>query len=305
MNNQYHHHPIRVDIKVGFTCNNNCRFCVVADMRHIGDQTTEKIKRDLELGRTNGAIEVVLTGGEPTIRPDIFEIVSHARNLGFRFIQIQTNGRMFYYKKFCEEIIKSGANVFSPALHGHKPEIHDYLTRSPGSFNQTVTGIKNLRELDQTLSTNSVITKQNYKFLPELARLFVDLKVDGFQFAFPHAVGNAYRNFDEIVPLKSAIMEYVRRALDIAIDSGVRVMVEAYPFCFMKNYEKYCSEFYIPPTEVRYPDSVTPDFERERKTKYKSKGPQCRECKYFSICEGPWREYPQIIGWDEFKPVKW
>ena len=45
------------------------------------------------------------------------------------------------------------------------------------------------------------------------------------------------------------------------------------------------------------------DYKKYRLTQGKTKGPQCKNCLYFSICEGPWREYPEIFGWDEFKPV--
>lgn len=297
----------RVDMKLGYTCCNNCRFCVVANKRFLGDFTTEQIKKNLIDAKKSGLVDVVFTGGEPTIRKDIFELVSYAKQLGFRTIQIQTNGRMLYYKNFVEKLIDAGTNEFSPALHGHTAELHDFLTRSPGSFDQTVQGIKNLKEMDQYVLTNTVITIPNSKFLTKIAELLINLKVDQFQFAFIHADGNALKYFDQIVPFKSKIKPHVHKALDFAKEHGYEppnIMVEAYPFCFMENYEKYCSEFYIPPSEIREPTGFTPDFENVRRTQAKIKGPKCSECKHFVICEGPWREYPQRRGWSEFQPVK-
>jgi MoaA/NifB/PqqE/SkfB family radical SAM enzyme len=296
--------PKRLDIKLGYTCNNNCRFCVAADKRCFKDQDTYTIKRDLGLAKKNGAVDVIFTGGEVTIRPDIFELISHARSLGYRIIYIQTNGRMFYYPEFCHRAINLGANSFSISVHGHRPEIHDYLTRAEGSFRQTVTGIRNLRDMSQTVMTNSVITKQNYRFLPEIAQYLIDLEVNQLQLAFPHANGNAYKNFDEIMPLKSDIVSYVHEAIDRGIDSGVEVMVEAYPFCFMKGYERYCSDRIIPPTMVKEISNTIEDFSLVRKKHAKATGPDCRECRYYSVCEGPWREYPERFGWSEFKPVR-
>ncbi|MCD6247020.1 MAG: radical SAM protein [Candidatus Diapherotrites archaeon] len=293
----------RLDLKLGFACNNNCLSCPQAHRRHLGDLTTAEVKKLLKEGREDGANEVVLTGGEPTVRPDIVEIVAYAKQLGYDFIQLQTNGRMLYYKDFCKKLIKAGVTEFAPAIHGPNARIHDYLVQSPGAFEQAVQGIKNLKELGQYIIMNSVINKINYKYLPETAKLFVDLNVDQYQFAFIHCVGNAKKNMDLLCPKKSEVMPYVHRALDIGIEAGIKVMVEAYPFCFMRGYEKYCSELYMPPAEIRDAEGVIENFDKLRKETGKLKGPQCKHCKYDLICEGPWREYPEKFGWSEFKPV--
>jgi len=293
----------RLDLKVGFMCNNNCIFCAQAHRKHLGDQTTEKLKRDLIDSYNEGIKEVVFTGGEPTIRPDIFELVSFAKKTGFELIQIQTNARMLSYKKFCEKIIRAGVTEFAPALHGHTAKIHDLQTRSPGSYNQVVQGIKNLRKLDQYVLSNSVITKFNYKHLPELVQLLLDLKVNQLQMAFVHPCGNALKYFNQTVPRKSLVAPYVHKALDLTKGTGVRAMVEAFPFCFMNGYEKYCSEFYIPKAEVKDAEGII-DFDSWKKESGKIKFPQCKKCKYDSICEGPWREYPEKYGCGEFVPVE-
>jgi len=297
----------RLDLKVGFGCNNNCIFCAQAHKRNLGDRSTEEIKKDLKSALEDGCTEVVFTGGEPTIREDIFELVSYARDLGYELIQIQTNGRMFYYKKFVQKIIKSGATEFAPALHGHNAEIHESQTRAPESFKQTLIGIKNLKEFGQYVVTNSVITKINYKTLPQLARLLIDLKVNQFQLAFVHPCGNAEKNFDAIVPRKTDIMPFVHKALDLATNAGYKpgqVMIEAFPFCFMQGYENFCSELYIPKAEVRDPVMVIKNFEEWRVSQGKEKFSQCKNCKFELVCEGPWKEYPEKFGVDEFVPIK-
>lgn len=293
----------RLDIKTGFTCNNNCRFCVQAHKKKFGNRPTKDIKKDLEKARKTKCKGVVFTGGEPTIRDDIIELVSYAKTLGFERIQIQTNARMLSYKNFCRELINAGANEFSPAIHGHIADLHEYLTRSKGSFNQTVKAIKNLRALNQYIITNTVVVKPNYRYLPNLAKLLVKLKVDQFQFAFAHAVGNAYKYYEQMMPWVSLASPYIKKGLQIGIDNGTKVMAEAMPFCTMEGYEKYCSEFYIPRTEIRDINSFDPAFEKTRKEQGKIKFSQCKECKFDIICEGPWKEYPEKRGSDEFKPV--
>jgi MoaA/NifB/PqqE/SkfB family radical SAM enzyme len=295
----------RLDLKIGFSCNNNCVFCAQAHKRKLGDRTAEELKKEMEAALEDGCDEMVFTGGEPTIRKDILELVSHARDLGYRIIQIQSNGRMFSYMGFVRKMVKAGATEFSPAIHGHIKEIHNVQTRSE-SFGQTLQGIKNLKALDQYVITNTVITKYNYRHLPEIAEMLTSLGVNQFQLAFVHPVGNAWKNFSTVVPKKSKVMPYVHRALDIAKASGHRpgdVMIEAFPFCFMKGYEPFCSEMFIPPAEVRDAGQVIKKFEEWRRTQGKVKFPQCKRCRYDPICEGPWKEYPEKYGSDEFRPV--
>jgi len=293
----------RVDIKVGFLCNNSCKFCAQAHKRELGNKTTNQIKSDLLKAKKTKCNEVVFTGGEPTIRKDIFEIAEFAKKLGFETIQIQTNGRMLAYTDFCKKLIESGANEFSPAIHGHTAPVHDFLTGSTGSFNQTIQGIKNLKKLKQPIITNTVVTKTNYRHLPKIAKLLVDIGVNQFQFAFVHPVGNAYKNFNDIVPRMSLVAPFIHKGLQIGIDAGINVMAEAIPYCLMNKYEKYISENYIPKTEIREIDGYVEDWETERKTIGKSKFEQCKKCRYDKICEGPWKEYPKKYGNGEFSPI--
>lgn len=297
----------RIDLKIGFQCNNHCLFCIQGDKRDIFPNKSDKEVREILEQNVKDCQEVVFTGGEPTIREALISWVHYAKKLGYKEILIQTNGRLFAYKKYCQEIIKAGATEFSPALHGSTAKIHDYLTRAPGSFKQTIQGIQNLRGLNQYVATNSVITKLNYKDLPNLAKLLISLKVNQFQFAFIHInqiIANNPKLIQEIIPKYREIEPYVKKGLQLGIDAGIPVMTEAIPYCFMDGYEGLVAERIIPDTDVFDAEFEIKDYTNYRKNKGKAKGPLCLKCKYFKICEGPWKEYPQIFGWDEFKPIK-
>ena len=292
----------RVDLKTGFVCNNNCKFCVQAHNKLKGNRSFEDIKKDL-LDSRKRCEGVVFTGGEVTIRPDFFEIVHLAKKLGYRIIQIQSNGRMFSSMEFCRKVIEAGATEFSPALHGYCAEQHDYLT-SAKSFEQTVQGIKNLKSLGGEILINCVVVKSNYADLPEIAKLLVKLGVDQYQFAFVHAIGHAMTNFKNVVPRVAIATPYIKEGLQIGIDEGIRVMAEAMPYCLMEGYEQYVAERVIPEAEIRGAKSINvDDYSTVRKTEGKMKFPQCMKCKYNKICEGPWREYPEVFGSSEFQPV--
>lgn len=298
----------RIDLKIGFSCNNRCRFCIQGNKREkFPDKSTEEIKEILRREKSE-AQGVVFTGGEPTLRPDkLLEWVEYARELGYEIVQIQSNGRTFSSKKYCKKLVEAGANEFSPALHGSNPKIHDYLTRASGSWEQTTRGIKNLRALDQYILTNTVVTKPNYRDLPNLAQLLVDLGVDQFQFAFMHinrVIASDSELIEEIVPRKSKVEPYLKQGLQIGIDADVEVMAEAFPYCFMEGYEEYLSQPKMPEADVFDADFVVEDYGDYRRNEGKAKAPKCEKCKYYKVCEGPWKEYPEIFGWEEFEPVE-
>ncbi|MDD4931113.1 MAG: radical SAM protein [Candidatus Colwellbacteria bacterium] len=299
----------RVDIKVGFQCNNHCIFCIQGNKReYCKDRTEDEIKKILEQGRSEGKEAVVFTGGEPTFRPKLLlNCVSYARDIGYRVIQIQSNGRMFAYRAYCEEIVRAGANEFSPAVHGSVASIHDRLTNAPGSFDQVTAGIRNLRELRQYILTNSVVTKINMEDIPNLAKLLVELRVDQFQFAFIHInpiIAEDQKLIEEVVPSMAKAMPYVKAGLDIGRKSGVKCMTEAIPYCMMREYEDLIAERIIPEAHVFDAEEDIEKYSEYRQNEGKSKGPRCvSECIKNDVCEGPWREYPQLFGWEEFKPI--
>jgi len=292
----------KVDIKFGYLCNNKCLFCVQGNKREIyGNIDKNEIIQKIEDGRQYSGT-IVFTGGEVTIRDDFFELISVAKKLDYQAIQIQTNGRMFSDIAFCEKAIKTGATEFSLALHGHVPELHDYLTKTHGSFYQTIKGIKNLKKLGQYVGTNTVITKSNFRNLHDLADLLIYLDVDQFQLAFIHAVGASADNFEKLVPRYSLIEPFVKEALSLGINKSKTVMTEAIPYCFMSGYTDYIAETIIPKTKI-YDINILNDYTFYRINEGKAKDDNCKNCCYFKICEGPWKEYPQKFGWSEFVPV--
>ncbi len=295
----------RIDLKIGFDCNNKCDFCAQGGKRlRVGRKTLAQIKAVLKRARGEGVTGVVFTGGEPTLHPDLPAAVRAARAMGYESVQVQTNGRRFAYYDYCLELKKAGVTEMAPSMHGSTSEIHEGLTRAAGSFKEVVRGIMNCKKLGMYVLTNSVITSLNYRDLPELARLLVHLKVNQFQFAYVHLVGSAWENRKWLAPRKSDVMPYLRRALDVGMAGGAGCYTEAVPFCLMKGYEQCVAERVIPEGPVSDADFYIESYGDYRRNEGKAKGPACRACKWFASCEGPWHEYPEMYGWAEFKPVK-
>ncbi len=292
----------RVDVKLSFSCNNRCRFCVQGDKRErFPDRSTAEAKRLLRRARKRSD-SVVFTGGEPTVRRDFLEVVAYARSLGFCQVQLQTNGQMLAYPSFVRGCVEAGVTEVSPALHGHVAALHDYLTRREGSFAATLRGIENSRAAGLPVVTNSVICKPNRRHLAQLGRLLVERGASQVQFAFVHAVGTAGVEFDAIVPRKSLIVDELFRAVDAVREAGVRAMTEALPLCFLRGREELAAEWIMPEATIYDAEVTIDDYTAYRLAEGKLHGPPCRRCLLRRVCEGPWREYPERFGWDEFVP---
>lgn len=292
----------RIDVKVGFACNNRCLFCVQGRKRDRYGKKARQELMDILDQNAERYTGVVFTGGEPSLHPDLLDLVARAKQVGYDSIQIQSNGRMFAYADLCERLIAAGVTEFSPALHGASPDCHDYLTQVRGSFEQTVRGIRVLKSLGQRVITNSVITRSNFRHLPELAKLLIDLGVDQYQLAFVHPVGSAgpEANFAAIVPRFELLVKTLHPALLMGLEANRVVMTEAVPFCFMGGLEQLVGERIMPSTRIFDAEGVIEDYRQYRVGEGKAKGQPCEDCSRNAECEGPWREYTDRYGWGEF-----
>jgi len=291
------------DLKVGYACNNNCIHCVIAGLRSYGDRTTAEYKQEMSDARTRADL-LVITGGEPTIRKDILDLVSHAAFLGFKRITLQTNGRMFCYMDFASGMASIARIGYVVAIHAPEAGLHDRITQVKGSFGQTVQGMRNLRGLGQDVSAKVVISKLNSGLLPEISHLLASLDVADVCFAFPHPMGNAMVFFDEVVPNITETARSLHKAIDFCDSKGMHVMSEGFPFCLMSGYERCISELNVPEREMNDIRDFYPDFNEIERTKGRAKAPSCASCRHDLSCSGPWKEYPQKFGWSEFVPVR-
>ena len=292
----------RIDIKTGYSCNNNCRFCMLGDKRRMmRDRTTHECKMELYLAKEKNADKVLLTGGEPTIRKDIFELVGYAKQLGFRIIHIESNGRMFSYPEFTRRIISAGANSFSVSLYAHNPKLYAFISRAPAeAFRQVLDGIRNLKDSGVSTYLNSVITRPNYKFLPDIVRTAGRFGLS-MNLPFINPYGSVWKNRVEMVPSFTEAAPFIHSAIDVGKSRGVFVTTEMVPFCFMQGYEKHIAETSLPDIEIRALE-FSENF-RDAKKSSRVKAERCGKCRHNDICEGISRHYAKFKGTSELTPI--
>lgn len=305
------------DIKIGYSCNNNCMHCVIEEQKKWALEnkgreyrTTEEYKKEILDSKKKGATHICVTGGEPTIRKDLFEILDFIKSLGLG-IDMQTNGRMFFYNEFAKRFSAYDIS-FVIAVHGPNEEIHDSVTRSKNSFEQTTTGIKNLTKFNKRVYGKVVISKLNRDHLVDIVKLFQSLGVKGINLAFPHALGNARKYFNSVIPsydsIKSEILNaiyYVEKFNKENQNNKLSVDFETIPFCIIgKNREKYSSDLAWMNKEVELKQMNCSCDWKIRRRRNKQKFESCKDCCYDDVCEGPWKEYAEHFGDREFVPVK-
>ena len=166
------------DLTVTLRCNNDCRFCPRHTLRHV------RVRGDLD-GRLRAlratSARVVLTGGEVTVLPDAVEIVESARALGFEEIGLITNGRAFADRAFVQRLVTAGLTEVCVTVYDLRSEVHDHLTRAPGSLVETLAGLDNLlRRGALPVRLNTVLCRDNVDGLPQLLEWADGRGVRGF-----------------------------------------------------------------------------------------------------------------------------
>jgi radical SAM protein with 4Fe4S-binding SPASM domain len=116
--------------------------------------------RVLDKMKRLGIFIATITGGEPTLRPDLPEIIAHAQKIGI-VTGLVTNGRRLKDKDFVYSLEKSGLDFAQVTLESDHPEIHDQMTGSKGSWQETIQGIRNLIPTTIYTTTNTTLTKLN------------------------------------------------------------------------------------------------------------------------------------------------
>lgn len=299
-----------VDIKLHYACNNNCIHCVIADQRTNvltkggrDFRTTAQVAAELAEARARGFELVTLTGGEPTIRRDLPDIVRAARALGL-LVGLQTNGRMLAYPEVRDGLTGMGIR-FIIALHGPDAAVHDAVTRSPGSFDQTMDGIRALASAGEKITLKILMSRLNGARLDDLAATGLAAGVREFNFTFPHGLGNAAREFALAIPSFPEIIPSLTKALDMLRDAGAVYVTEAVPLCMLGGHMEHASESIFRASvqsEVRQLDQPARDWSRDR-VESKIHPPECGTCRLLGSCEGIWREYFDFNGETGIVPV--
>lgn len=285
-------------------CNSKCTFCIV-DSPYMKQDTIirRRVSRFLKENAGQGYQAVNLHGGEATIRRDFLEILDEIRELGYPTVFLQTNARKLARMDYARTVVEKGVSLFVVSMHGATAKTQDGISLAPGSFDQAVQGMRNVKELGATVRTNSVVCKDNFAELPEIVDLCLDLGADMVNISALHTDGTALRNFWEVTPRYDEIQPYVLEACERAVRRNARLLMEGFPYCAVPGYEQYLVDWEDNKFKVLYRNFVMDDYEDHMDDFTRVKDERCGGCMFNDVCGGVYKEYAEMIGWDEFQPI--
>jgi radical SAM protein with 4Fe4S-binding SPASM domain len=158
--------PPRMDLALTYKCNNNCYFCYTGGPRKMSELKTREWKKIIDRLWESGVPQVVFTGGEPTLRDDLVDLVDHAREFVTGLV---TNGRKL--SKLATELHRVSLDYVQVSLEASRPAIHDEMVGANGAWNETIAGIKAAQNAGLEVITNTTLTRDNAAFFADLVKI--------------------------------------------------------------------------------------------------------------------------------------
>ena len=161
--------PLSVQLDLTYRCNERCVHCYLDHDDH-GEMTTPEIKNLLDQMADAGVFYLTLSGGEILMRRDFFQILEHARLRTF-CVKLKTNGVMIRAKE-AKRLRALGVESIQISIYSHRPEVHDAITKVPGSLRNSIEAVRFLRTQGLHVVLANVLMVQNaadYKGVRALA----------------------------------------------------------------------------------------------------------------------------------------
>ncbi|MDP6942823.1 MAG: radical SAM protein [Myxococcota bacterium] len=279
-------------------CNDNCLHCGVADIMTTANVVDfGRIARSLHTLAPRSGGQVMFAVSELTIRPDFMKILKAARRAGMKTVALVTNGRMFSYPDFARRSVEAGMTHALVSVYGPTARTHQAITRTPESFEQTIAGLRALLTFPAlTVMTNSVITKKNYRYLPQLVELLSGLGVQNINLSFVQIIGNAARYQRALVPRIKDVLPYLKDAVDLGVGQGRNMGIGGLPYCVLKGYEHHFGV-----DDLTIIANSDPEDNITERSPY-AQAESCRRCAYNAVCLGVQDEYLRQYGEEDLDP---
>ncbi|SHO23912.1 Putative heme biosynthesis protein [Moritella viscosa] len=176
-------------------CNLSCRHCYSTslDIDFKDELTTEQIKTTIDDLDIAHVPVIILSGGEPLLRPDIFEITAYAKAKGF-YVALSTNGILINEDNI--EKIKAAKYQYVGISIDGLEQFHDHFRRMQGSFKTSMHAIKLCKEAGIKVGMRFCLTKDNNQDLPAMLDLMEEYKVDKFYLSHLNYAGRGKRTAD-------------------------------------------------------------------------------------------------------------
>ena len=167
--------PLSVHLDLTYRCNQDCIHCYV-DHTGTNELPTGEVLSVLDQLAEAGSFFLIFSGGEPFVRPDIFEIITHARSLHFQ-VSVKSNGVLIGEREAKRLSDLHVANVCI-SIYSHRAEVHDAITQVPGSLERSLKAVRLLRSHAIKVRIVNIVMASNRTDYPGVKALAAGLGAD-------------------------------------------------------------------------------------------------------------------------------
>jgi radical SAM protein with 4Fe4S-binding SPASM domain len=167
--------PLSVQLDLTYRCNERCIHCYLDHDDH-GEMTIAEIRSLLHELAEAGVFILTLSGGEIMLRKDFFEILEHARRLTF-CVKLKTNAILIRERE-AGRIKSLGVESIQVSIYSHRSELHDAITKVPGSLHRSLNAIRFLKACGLKVIIANVLMTQNRHDYSAVRALAAELGVD-------------------------------------------------------------------------------------------------------------------------------
>jgi len=196
-------------------CNLTCKHCysISADIDFKGELNTEEVFTVMDDLKDFGVPVLILSGGEPLLRPDIFDISRRAKDMGF-YVGLSSNGTLIDANNI-DAIADVGYDYVGISIDGNQ-KTHDLFRRKDGAFDASMAGIRLCRDRYIKVGLRFTMTEDNAVELPDMLQLMTDEGVNKFYLSHLNYAGRGNRNRDSDVHLN-----ITRHAMDLLFETAL------------------------------------------------------------------------------------
>lgn len=227
--------PVLSEIALTYRCQNKCVFCYAASPdrgQQVPEMDTAQVKKVIDRIFDEAHCPTVsFTGGEPTLREDLPELIAYAKGKGMR-VNLITNGLRCADAAYVATLKEAGLDSAQVSLEGPRPEIHDAIVRHPEAFAKTSRAVHMLRAAGIHTHTNTTICRSNRNHLLELVDYIADeLHSEYFSMNVVISTGTALHHTEEDVTY-TEIGPIIEQVQQHAKEKGVKlVWYSPTPYC--------------------------------------------------------------------------
>lgn len=296
-----------------YKCNQSCLGCPCGKDTFKGQYLSlEDIKKKVEIYlEKNDKISVTLSGGEPLLHEEIFDILKYLTEKSI-YVTILTNGEMlsnFEFTHDLSQIVDKRKFRIVTTIHNSMALIHEQQNRSKGSYNRTINGLINARYFGLSVTVKHCITKVNYKdtlnFYKKMFDIFdpyVSYELWGIDYC-----GLTKKEAEDLYVEYKELKEHLELALDYFIkvqsEKKIRLSINNIPLCWVDPYYWNLFNLNLKKDNYNYySDPLSSSTEVLDNTGKFSE--HCKNCDAYGMCNGAYKTLFDYFGKDVVSALK-